>query len=184
MGSQPSSRSSPESVDSSRPVATSHNLTESSHDPEASIDPSGERQIPLASIMNDHGRAVGRTGMGAIMGLKKLKAIAVNSNKKVNYYDEKNFKKLSNRIFQEFKKSPMAGILHQIGTNGIDYFEMIADVPHKNWSLAKWRKVSKISGYVVADKLLVKLVPCYLCPFSCGREVKVEEGKYKIENDN
>ncbi|MHA1694173.1 MAG: aldehyde ferredoxin oxidoreductase family protein [Candidatus Helarchaeota archaeon] len=148
----------------------------------ACIGPSGERQIPLASIMNDHGRAVGRTGMGAIMGLKKLKAIAVNSNKKVNYYDEKNFKKLSNRIFQEFKKSPMAGILHQIGTNGIDYFEMIADVPHKNWSLAKWRKVSKISGYVVADKLLVKLVPCYLCPFSCGREVKVEEGKYKIEN--
>ncbi len=146
----------------------------------ATIGPSGEKQIPMAAIINDHGRAVGRCGMGAVMGSKKLKAIAVRSSKKINYYDEPKFRELSKFIFQAFKKSPMAGIMRQIGTNGIDYFENIADVPHKNWVLGKWKGVSKISGSVVARKLLVKLSPCYLCPFSCGREVEVKEGPYKV----
>ncbi len=148
----------------------------------ACIGPSGEKQIPLACIINDHGRAVGRTGMGAVMGSKNLKAIAVKSTKKIEYYDEPKFKEIAKKLFNEFKNSPMAGVLRGIGTNGIDYFEMIGDVPHKNWSLGKWGKVSRISGYVVGDKLLVKLRPCYLCPFSCGREVEVKEGPYKVKN--
>ncbi|MHA1269273.1 MAG: aldehyde ferredoxin oxidoreductase family protein [Candidatus Helarchaeota archaeon] len=143
---------------------------------------SGEKEIPLASIMNDHGRAVGRTGMGAVMGSKNLKAIAVRSTEKINYNNEEKFKKITTQLFHEFKKSPMAGIMHTIGTNGIDYFEMIGDVPHKNWSLGKWGRVSNISGYVVADKMLKKLAPCYLCPFSCGRIVEIDQGTYKIYN--
>ncbi|MCJ7650171.1 MAG: aldehyde ferredoxin oxidoreductase, partial [Candidatus Lokiarchaeota archaeon] len=54
----------------------------------ACIGPSGEKQVPLACIMNDHHRAVGRTGMGAIMGSKNIKAIAVKSSKKkIEYHD-------------------------------------------------------------------------------------------------
>ncbi|MDD1777165.1 MAG: aldehyde ferredoxin oxidoreductase family protein [Candidatus Helarchaeota archaeon] len=144
------------------------------------IGPAGEKQIPLAAIINDHGRAVGRCGMGAAMGFKKLKAIAVRSKAKIEYYDELKFREIAKKLFQTFKESPMAGILRGIGTNGIDYFEMIADVPHKNWALGKWREVSKIAGSVVAKKMLVRLRPCYLCPFSCGREVAVNEGPYKV----
>jgi aldehyde:ferredoxin oxidoreductase len=118
--------------------------------------------------------------MGAVMGYKKLKAIAVRSKTKIEYFDEPKFRKIAKSLFQAFKQSPMAGILRGIGTNGIDYFEMIADVPHKNWALGKWRDVSKITGSVVAKKMLVRLRPCYLCPFSCGREVAINEGPYKI----
>jgi len=146
----------------------------------ACIGPAGEKQLPLGAIINDHGRAVGRTGMGAVMGSKKLKAIAVRSKAKITYYNEQKFREISKSLFQAFKESPMAGIMHSIGTNGIDYFEMIADVPHKNWALGKWRDVSKIAGSVVAKKMLVRLRPCYLCPFSCGREVAIKEGPYKI----
>ncbi|MHA1264437.1 MAG: aldehyde ferredoxin oxidoreductase family protein [Candidatus Helarchaeota archaeon] len=148
----------------------------------ACIGPAGENQIPLAAIINDHGRAVGRTGMGAVMGSKNLKAIVVNSKRKIHYYNEEKFKEVAQFLFKAFKDSPMAGIMRQIGTNGMDYFEMIADVPHKNWDLGKWRGINKISGSVVYQKLFVKLAPCYMCAFSCGRVVEVREGPYKVIN--
>ncbi len=149
----------------------------------AIIGPSGENLIPLGAILNDHGRAVGRAGMGAIMGSKKLKAIAVKSNKKVHYQNEEEFKMITRMLFKEFSKSAMATTMKQIGTNGINYFEVFGDVPHQNWGeLARWKGVKNISGGVVAEKLLVRLRPCYLCPFSCGREVKVDNKPYRIEN--
>ncbi len=149
----------------------------------ACIGPSGEKEIPMASIINDHGRAVGRGGMGAIMGSKKLKAIAVRSTKKIEYYNESKFKEITRKLMKEFNNSAMAKTLRQIGTNAIEYFEIFADVPHQNWgTLGKWKGVNEISGAIVAEKMLVKLKPCYLCPFSCGREVEIKEGPYKIKN--
>ena len=148
----------------------------------ACIGPSGEKRVPLSSIINDHHRAVGRTGMGAVMGSKKLKAIAVKSTKKVAYFNEEKFKEIAKKLFTSFQKSPMAEILRKFGTNNISYFERLCDVPHKNWTLHKWREVSNISGEVVFDRVHVKNKPCYLCPFSCGREIEINEGRYKIKN--
>ncbi len=148
----------------------------------ACIGPSGEKRVPLSSIINDHHRAVGRTGMGAVMGSKNLKAIALKSTKKVEYFNEEKFKEIAKKLFTSFQKSPMAEILRKFGTNNISYFERLCDVPHKNWTLHKWREVSNISGEVVFDRLHVKNKPCYLCPFSCGREIEINEGRYKIEN--
>ena len=146
------------------------------------VGPSGEKMIPLASIINDHFRAVGRTGMGTVMGSKNLKAIAVKSTKKLDYFNEEKFNKISKSIFLSFKKSAMADVLKNFGTNNIDYFERLADVPHKNWTLHKWKGVNEISGSVVLERLHVKSRPCYLCPFSCGREIEIKEGPYKISN--
>ncbi|MFX0070361.1 MAG: aldehyde ferredoxin oxidoreductase family protein, partial [Candidatus Hermodarchaeota archaeon] len=146
------------------------------------IGPSGEKMVPLACIINDHYRAVGRTGMGAVMGSKNLKAIAVKNSKKIEYFNEEKFNEISKTIFLSFKKSPMADILRNFGTNNIDYFERLSDVPHKNWSLHKWRGVNEISGAVVLERLHVKSRPCYLCPFSCGRVIEVKDGPYKFEN--
>ncbi|MHA1194812.1 MAG: aldehyde ferredoxin oxidoreductase family protein [Promethearchaeota archaeon] len=149
----------------------------------ACIGPSGENKIPLACIMNDHGRAVGRSGMGAIMGSKKLKAIAVKSTKKISYENESKFKEITRDLMKKLKNSNPALTLRQIGTNAIEYFEMFADVPHQNWSeMGKWKGVNDITGAVVREKMLVRLKPCYLCPFSCGREVEIKEDPYKIEN--
>ncbi len=144
------------------------------------IGPSGEKQIKMSSIINDHGRAVGRSGMGAIMGSKKLKAIAVRSTQKINYYDEKKFKETSKTLFHTFKDSPMVDALHQVGSNAINHYESFADVPHKNWSLGKWKGVNQISGNIVAEKMMVKLLSCFMCPFSCSRKIEIKEGPYKI----
>ncbi|NVM16688.1 MAG: aldehyde ferredoxin oxidoreductase family protein [Candidatus Lokiarchaeota archaeon] len=148
----------------------------------ACIGPSGEKQVLLSSIINDHHRAVGRTGMGAVMGSKNLKAIAVRSTKKVEYFNEEKFKEISKKIFVSFQKSPMAEILRKFGTNNITYFERLWDVPHKNWTLHKWREVPKISGEVVLEKYHVRNKPCHLCPFMCGREIEVKDGPYEIHN--
>jgi len=148
----------------------------------ACIGPSGEKRVSLASILNDHHRAVGRTGMGAVMGSKNLKAIAVRGNEKLEYFNEEKFKEISRNIFKLFQKSPMAEILRNYGTNAIDYFERLSDVPHKNWSLHKWKGVNEITGAVVLEKYHVRNKPCYLCPFSCGREIEIIEGPYKIKN--
>jgi len=148
----------------------------------ACIGPSGEKKVNLASIMNDHYRAVGRTGMGAVMGSKNLKAIAIKSTKKIEYFDENKFKEISRSLFTSFQKSPMAEILRNFGTNNISYFERLSDVPHKNWTLHKWREVPNISGEVVFEKLHIRNKPCYMCPFSCGREIEINEGPYKIKN--
>ena len=148
----------------------------------ACIGPSGEKLVSLASIMNDHHRAVGRTGMGAIMGSKHLKAVAVRSNKKIKYFNETKFKEISRQIFNAFKKSPMAEILRNLGTNAIDYFERLSDVPHKNWTQHKFRGVNEITGSVVLENLHVRNKPCFMCPFSCGREIEINEGPYQIKN--
>ncbi|MFX0009166.1 MAG: aldehyde ferredoxin oxidoreductase family protein [Candidatus Hermodarchaeota archaeon] len=148
----------------------------------ACIGPSGEKQVFLSSIMNDHHRAAGRTGMGAVMGSKNLKAIAVKSSKKIEYFNEEKFKSISKELFVSFQKSPMAEILRKFGTNNITYFERLWDVPHKNWTLHKWREVSNISGEVVLEKYHVRNKPCHFCPFMCGREIEIKEGPYEIHN--
>jgi aldehyde:ferredoxin oxidoreductase len=76
----------------------------------------------------------------------------------------------------------MAEILRKFGTNNITYFERLWDVPHKNWTLHKWREVSNISGEVVLEKYHVRNKPCHLCPFMCGREIEVKSGPYEIYN--
>ncbi|NHJ22615.1 MAG: hypothetical protein EAX91_16835 [Candidatus Lokiarchaeota archaeon] len=148
----------------------------------ACIGPSGEKGVLLSSIMNDHHRAAGRTGMGAVMGSKNLKAIAVKSSKKIEYFNEEKFKSISKELFVSFQKSPMAEILRKFGTNNITYFERLWDVPHKNWTLHKWREVSNISGEVVLEKYHIRNKPCHLCPFMCGREIEIKEGPYEIHN--
>ncbi|MFX1452244.1 MAG: aldehyde ferredoxin oxidoreductase family protein, partial [Promethearchaeota archaeon] len=146
------------------------------------IGPSGEMMVSMAAVINDHFRAAGRTGMGAIMGSKNLKAIAVKNTDKIGYINEEKFNKISKSIFLSFKKSSMADVLKNFGTNNIDYFERLADVPHKNWTLHKWKGVNEITGSIVLERLHVKNRPCYLCPFSCGREIEIKQGPYKIKN--
>ncbi len=149
----------------------------------ACIGPAGELLVPLACIINDHFRAVGRTGMGAVMGSKNLKAIAINGGKKkIEYFQKEKFNELSKTIFKAIQKSPMGQVLKNFGTNNIDYFEHLNDVPHKNWTLHKFRDVAELTGAIVFEKYQVRNVPCYLCPYSCGREIEIKEGPYKIEH--
>jgi len=145
----------------------------------ASIGPAGENLLKISSIMNDMGRAAGRCGLGAVMGSKKLKAIAVKGSKKPEIADDR-FKKIA----LDFRKRAIekGAILRKYGTPiTINNLSEFGDVPLKNWRLGDWKGLKKIDGLAFKDRILRKAVACFGCPIGCGRDIKIDDGPYKTE---
>jgi aldehyde:ferredoxin oxidoreductase len=148
-----------------------------------SIGQAGENLVKYAAIVNDKGSLAGRTGMGAVMGSKKLKAIAFRGSAKTKIADQEAFKAIKKRCVAELKVSITGEGLHAYGSNV--HMEMgmaISDVPVKNWREAQWAEgMDALSGPTVAEKILTKTHACYGCPVSCKRVVKIDAGPFKME---
>lgn len=146
------------------------------------IGPAGERKIKLAAIMHDgsHARAVGRTGLGAVMGSKRLKAVAVCGGLKVPIADIQGLKQSVGEIVPTIVKKT-AG-MKELGTaSGTVGAERIGDFPLKNWSGSVWERVENISGERMRETILTGRYFCRNCVIGCGREIKIEEGPYAME---
>ena len=148
-----------------------------------SIGPAGENLVKYAAIVNDKGSLAGRTGMGAVMGSKKLKAIAFRGSARTTIADEAAVKEVSARAKEEIKTSLAAEGFHLFGSNV--HMEMgmaISDVPVKNWREAQWEQgMDALSGVTVAETILTKTHSCYACPVACKRIVKIDCGPYEME---
>lgn len=148
-----------------------------------SIGQAGEHLVKFAAIVNDRGSLAGRTGMGAVMGSKKLKAVAFRGNAKAPVADEEAFKAVKQRALGELKISVTGEGLHAYGSNV--HMEMgmaISDVPVKNWREAQWEEgMDALSGVTVAEKIMTKTHACYACPVACKRVVKIDSGPFKME---
>lgn len=147
----------------------------------ACIGPAGERQIPLANVMQGgqgHARTAGRGGMGALLGSKNLKAIVVHGDEKPQYPDLKAFQAFVKDINQFIKENAVA--LSQLGTaGGVPATERTGDLPIKNWTLGSWQEeAARISGQRIAETIFVRHTHCFACPIGCGKIVRVEEGPY------
>lgn len=150
------------------------------HGKEASvlnIGPAGEKKVLLAAIMNDKDRAAGRSGVGAVMGSKKLKAIVVKaSRKKLDIvYDEEALKEANKRSLEILKANAVTGTgLKQLGTAVlVNIVNNIGAFPTKNWQEAYYDKGDDISGETLAETSLVRNSACHRCPIACGRVVNV-----------
>ncbi len=143
----------------------------------------GENLVKYAAIVNDRGSLAGRTGMGAVMGSKKLKAVAFRGKAKTPIADETAYKALRERCIMEIKTSITADGLHAFGSNV--HMEMgmaISDVPVKNWREAQWEQgMDALSGVTVAEKIMTKTHACYGCPVACKRVVKIDTGPFAME---
>jgi aldehyde:ferredoxin oxidoreductase len=145
----------------------------------ACIGPAGERLVRFASILNDEGRAAGRCGMGAVMGAKLLKAIAVKGTKEIPIKDPQRIKKILRRIYPQIMSFPTTQIYASYGTSGeLLSFHEYGDVPIKNFTMGDWDKIDKISGEVYNKTMVKGKRACWNCPIACWRYVKVEEGPY------
>ncbi|MBU1672620.1 MAG: aldehyde ferredoxin oxidoreductase family protein [Actinobacteria bacterium] len=148
-----------------------------------SIGPAGENLVKYAAIVNDRGSLAGRTGMGAVMGSKKLKAVAFRGSARTPIADEAAFKDVKQRATHNIKTSVTGEGLHAYGSNV--HMEMgmaISDVPVKNWREAQWEEgMDALSGVTVAETIMTKTHSCYACPVSCKRIVKIDAGPYKME---
>ena len=150
------------------------------HGPTASvlnIGPAGEKQVLLAAIMNDKDRAAGRSGVGAVMGSKKLKAIVVKSSriKLDNIADEEALKKATKKAMDVLMANPVTSSgLKQLGTAIlVNIINNVGSLPTKNWQESYYEQAEDISGETLAEKYLVRPGACYRCPIACGRIINV-----------
>jgi aldehyde:ferredoxin oxidoreductase len=147
----------------------------------AVIGPAGENLVKISNIVTDgeHGRAVGRCGMGAVMGSKKLKAVVVKGDKKVAVANEEKVKEMMKALAPNMKDG-IALALGQYGTSGgVEYCEEVGNLPLRNWYQGTWPEgAKKVSGQAMAASILTKNYHCGRCAISCGRTVKAVGGPY------
>ena len=152
----------------------------------ACIGPAGEKLVLFASIMNDRDRAAGRSGVGAVMGSKNLKALVVKGEGSVQLADPEGFKAFNKDILGKYKedvaKTPLGLTVN--GTAGVVVAtQNFGVLPTKNWQLGTFGGWQEIQGETLSKKYLVKNKPCYACPISCGRVTKVEEPGFEGEGE-
>lgn len=147
------------------------------------IGQAGENLVKIAAIGNDKGHFSGRTGLGAVMGSKNLKAIAVKGSRKMTKADEDKFRQFQKEAMQEVKDSALADGLHQMGSDAnMDLGMVNGDVPIKNWTVGEaFDLSSSLSGPTMKEKYLTKAHACANCPVACKRVVKVDDGPFKTE---
>jgi aldehyde:ferredoxin oxidoreductase len=139
----------------------------------ACIGQAGENRVLMAAVMNDHGRAAGRTGMGAVMGSKNLKAIGVRGSAKVPLADPDGFKAIAWEIVKSSGEDMTAMMIQLAGTASyVDTALMFGDMPTRYYQQGEWEEGSKLSGVLMADQYQNRNTACYRCPIACGRETR------------
>lgn len=145
----------------------------------ACIGPSGERQILCSCIVHDgsDARVVGRCGLGAVMGSKGLKAIAVRGKADPSVFDPEGFAALQKKVIPMLVEKTKG--LKSFGTSGgLMGANQAGDLPVKNWSRGDWDDAVMISGQRMAETILRRSYFCATCPIGCGRDVIISTGPY------
>lgn len=139
----------------------------------ACIGIAGENRVKMAAVMNDHGRAAGRTGMGAVMGSKNLKAIAFRGQRKVPLANPEDFKTVVREIIAELDENMATAAFRMAGTAGsVDILLMYGDMPIRYYQRGEWERASDLSGVLMTERYLNRGTTCYRCPIACGRETR------------
>ena len=149
----------------------------------AAIGPAGENLVRYACILVDNSRAAGRTGMGAVMGSKNLKAIAVAKEEKFTP-EPKNieeYRKAMNDLLNRFKESFMGKMLKEVGTGGyVESSEMFGDLPVRYFTKGVFGKAEKISSNYIVEKYFEKHDGCLGCPIKCGKVLNYKGEEYHL----
>ncbi|MCB2027010.1 MAG: aldehyde ferredoxin oxidoreductase, partial [Ottowia sp.] len=141
----------------------------------ACIGPAGENLVRYAAIMNMRNRACGRTGMGAVMGAKNLKAIAVRGRQNPSVADSAGVKRVARLGAKEYKTNGGMTELGELGTAGVVLpQEFSGGLPTRNYSSGHFEECEEISGERMAETILVGRDTCYACVVRCKREVEFE----------
>jgi aldehyde:ferredoxin oxidoreductase len=140
----------------------------------ASIGPAGENLVKVACILNELKHANGRTGLGAVMGSKNLKAIAVRGKKKMEVADEESVKKLTKWLKDTYQEPYFS--IGNLGTARVTV--MLSEqgiLPTFNFREGSFEGAEAISGETMSKTILVRRGTCYGCFVRCKREVQVSE---------
>ncbi len=169
-------------------VPETEDILRSETDPKARvacIGPAGENRVLFASIMNEKHRAAGRSGVGAVMGSKNLKAVVVRGTQPVDIAlpaeMEEYCKAISKTVGNVMKNG---GSMRVYGTSYVPPItNEMGILPTRNFQSGRFEGIGGITGDVINEKYLLKAKPCYRCPIACGRDTKVDDPKYAGEGE-
>ncbi len=146
------------------------------------VGPAGERLSRLACIINMSNRAHGRTGMGAVMGSKNLKAIAVRGHSKVNVANQKAVTKLARQAAGTLADFPDMQGMQDYGTASVFMFQdTVGGLPTRNWLSGTFAEAEALSGETMTDTILKHNDTCYACSVRCKRVVETEYKGAKVD---
>ncbi|MDI6718043.1 MAG: aldehyde ferredoxin oxidoreductase family protein [Methanomicrobiales archaeon] len=142
----------------------------------ACIGPAGERLSRIACIVNENARAAGRGGVGAVMGSKRLKAVAVRGSGKYPVSDPEALRLTRERILEKLKRSGITGgSLRRYGTAGsVNLVNELCLLPTRNFQGSHFPQAGQVSGEEMAETILERVKGCYSCPVACGRVTRVD----------
>jgi aldehyde:ferredoxin oxidoreductase len=148
----------------------------------AVIGPAGEHLVPMASIVHRKHNFAARTGLGALMGSKNLKALLVCGEKPVKIADPQKFGELLKVTRETLNKEYWSQRRRKWGTVGnLEWAVETGRTPIKNWQQVDWKEQSKaITGETLANTYLTGRATCYGCPLACKRRIKVDEAPYTV----
>ena len=151
----------------------------------ASIGPAGEKLSKIACIINDKQRAAGRSGVGAVMGSKNLKAVAIRGTKGRQIHNPDKFKKAIKIGMERIKVGPVTSEgLPTYGTSVlVNIINECGILPTHNFQKGMFEDATKISGEAIKENILVSNKGCFACPISCGRLTKIDNPEFSGQGE-
>ncbi|MBC2734750.1 MAG: aldehyde ferredoxin oxidoreductase family protein [Desulfobacteraceae bacterium] len=144
------------------------------------IGPAGEKMVRFAVIANNYWRHAGRSGAGAVMGSKKVKALAFYGSKKKEVADPEAEKAFAKEWAQKSKDLPVVDFFKNLGTPGmVDILNEIGAFPSRYWSEGTVAHREAINAQTLNRDFTVKPNACAKCFMACGRMTTVREGRFK-----
>jgi aldehyde:ferredoxin oxidoreductase len=144
------------------------------------IGPAGENLVRYAVIENDYWRSLGRTGVGAVMGSKKVKAIAFHGEKKRQIAHSDRLEQFAKETLERGKDSPGAQNYRRLGTAMlVAMTNTVGGFPSKYWHLGTFEGWEKISAEALLERCQVRPSACLRCFMACGNLSEVKEGRHK-----
>lgn len=144
------------------------------------IGPAGENLVKFAVIENDYWRSAGRTGMGAVMGSKKLKAMVFYGETQRQFHDPAAMKSYARKMIKDLKQHPATQTYRNMGTP-----VMVAGLnnagafPARYWSQGSCAHFEKINAQSMKERLNARPRSCKTCFMGCGKYVTIQEGRHK-----
>jgi len=153
--------------------------------------PAGEKEVRFAALINMCNRANGRTGMGAVMGAKNLKAVAVRGRQRPSLADKEALSELARWGVEALPESGLAGLAKFGTSNGVPIHHQAGRFPTRNFTSGVFEGWKALAGQTMYDTILRGAAEgkqdrlgrdtCYACVVRCKRVVEVTEGPYRVD---
>ncbi|MEW6547255.1 MAG: aldehyde ferredoxin oxidoreductase family protein [Bacillota bacterium] len=141
----------------------------------ATIGPAGEHLVRFACVMHEGRNAAGRCGLGAVMGSKRLKAVAVRGTGKPELADREAVLGIVRWFRDNYRDNPLTRALHDLGTGGLlGGLNATGMLPTRNFSGGSFEGWESLAGETYEKQFVVDRWGCYACPVRCKRTVRLD----------